>query len=466
MSAIITTPFRVNNAAALITKVTSLLSTDKLFIAVGKSDPWPDSDATVAAPVDSYKDIAEFRKNIVAMKRVDGSNAGHVIPLVKFAQVPFKEWDPSDETNFTAGLVNGVQCLPAYCTVQSGSSYAVYKCVSSLKSSGGVPLAPSSPTAPSTTSYSSPQLVGGYLWAYMYTVSDSDGTFSRDFLPVPSGIQGTAYTALGNAGKIYGYRIKNAGAGYANGTFTVSPIGDGASAQATIVISGGVVTSASVSAGPLYGTGYTFARLVVPGTPSTVAVIEPLITPQFGHGYEPTIELGAYYASFGVSLAGAEDTDLPTSNDYRQMGLLLNPLNNSNAVITPSANGYASGQKSLTIPSFTGSLPADGILYQPSTGALAFLDSSTSTAVFFHQNYSTLVNFTAFAASSVVYVYPAGTTTIVGTTGTGSVGSFTPSAINTAEYKANSGTLLFVENRKRVSRDPSQTEEIKIIVQF
>lgn len=458
MSAIITSAFRINNAKNLVASVTN----DRLYITVGKSDTWPNSDNDVAVPVDSHQASSEFSMNVLAMKHVEGTGAALMIPIVRFALSPFKEWDPTDENNLIAGAVSGVQCLPSYCVVQSGSDYRVYKCIRARKVSGLI-AAPNDPTPPSTVSTDSPEDIGGYLWAYMFSATDSGTIFSRDFMPVPA----SDGNPKNNRGKIFGYKVKNGGLGYTNGTFDVTVMGDGTAAAGTATIAGGTVVSVAVkivSSAPQYGANYTNARVVLTGagTPTVPAEIVALLTPLNGHGFDPQQELGAYYAGFGVNLVGDEDPDLPVTNDYRQVGLLLNPTDHAGDVLTSE---YVAGQQHLSLTGVTGSIPMDGIIFQPTTGAKAFVDSYGSGNLYFHKNYSSLVNFIPFNGTDPIFVFAPGTTNTPND-GSGRVADASVSGINTAEFKYRSGDLLFMENRKRVTRADSQTEQIRLIIQF
>lgn len=78
------------------------------------------------------------------------------------------------------------------------------------------------------------------------------------------------------------------------------------------------------------GEGYTFATAnvainnnIVPSIDATFKVIVP---PHGGHGYDINQELGAYRIGISTMFANSENGSITTSNDFRRIGLLYNPL--------------------------------------------------------------------------------------------------------------------------------------------
>lgn len=433
MPAIITTPFRISNAAKLISSVVD----NQLYLTVGKSDDWASLDTVIVTPVDSQKTLEEAKLNIVAMRRVE--TAVHVIPRVNWTIAAFKEWDASDSTSFVSS--SSPALLPCYCV----NVDRVYKCVAAKKNAT-TGVIENSTTAPTHTSYGVITSVDGYSWAYISGILPEFDT--RVFVGISSDVDSGATAST--TGRIYGYRVVSGGTGYTNGS-AVTITGDGSGATATLTTSGGVIKTVSASG---LGTSYTKATVSVAG--GTGAVIEPLVAPALGFGYSPVNDLAAYYVGCSVELDGAESVDLTTDNDYRQIGLLLNPTDTDGDPIAVDGLGYASGLKSLSVPGPV-TIPVDSILYQASTGALAFVDTCDGTVIKYHQNYSSNVNFKAFAAAAVSH-YPIGGTPPGTSAG---VATLLP-----AEYKHGSGDLIFLENRRKVTRSDSQSEQVKVVIQF
>ena len=71
------------------------------------------------------------------------------------------------------------------------------------------------------------------------------------------------------------------------------------------------------------------------GTPSTSAVVTPIISPQYGHGANPVEELGGNMVMINSRLEFAEGSgDFPTDNDFRRIGLIQDPFSSGTTVAT------------------------------------------------------------------------------------------------------------------------------------
>lgn len=73
-----------------------------------------------------------------------------------------------------------------------------------------------------------------------------------------------------------------------------------------------------------YATAYVYSESVVPVTSNST--VRPIIGPYGGHGYDANNELGASKVCFSVTFNEDVDTNnLPSINDFRQVGVLSNP---------------------------------------------------------------------------------------------------------------------------------------------
>ena len=168
----------------------------------------------------------------------------------------------------------------------------------------------------------------GYKWKYMYTI---DAGLKRKFMdstwiPVPVGantpnpIQSSA-----GYGDIEVINMVNTGSGYdpANSTITVTITGDGSSAAGTAEVSNGAITNIVVTN---TGANYTYANVSVTSSSGSGASAIAPISPIGGHGFDPVSELGCGHVLFTCEFNGSEGGKIPVDIDYRQVGLLINPV--------------------------------------------------------------------------------------------------------------------------------------------
>ena len=267
--------------------------------------------------------------------------------------------------------------------------YNVYKCIRTGRDSdGNVVVSDDKPTGTSATALvsTSDSLAAsgrGYLWKYMYTIGASDTIkfVTNDFIPVKTiGAQtevigdsagfGSSATDDGSGqwdvennaidGGILHVKVNSGGAGYTQGNYTSVAInGDGSSGVCTVhVNASGNVSHVTVTTN---GSGYKRATINVDGisgigTPSTSAVVTPMISPQYGHGANPVEELGGNMVMINSRLEFAEGSgDFPTDNDFRRIGLIQDPFSSGTTVAT--GPNYAAYHK-MTL-SAVGSLAVD-----------------------------------------------------------------------------------------------------------
>ena len=166
------------------------------------------------------------------------------------------------------------------------------------------------------------------------------------------------------AGEIDTVVINSAGSGYNNGTYdNVAINGDGTGGRVSIVVDGGKIISAVTSG----GTGYTFGQISIGniqgiGT-GTAGEVDVIIPPPNGHGFDPTIELGAFRVMINAKLSYDEGAgDFPNDNDYRRIGLGTNPLTFGTSELLASLT--VSAKTVIFSPTFQGNYVPDEIITQ------------------------------------------------------------------------------------------------------
>lgn len=220
-----------------------------------------------------------------------------------------------------------------------------------------------------------------------------------------------AYATI-NAGEISTIRIPNIGTGYTEATANV------------------VVSSAATAAGAL-GSG---------------ASLRPIISPFGGHGFDPIYELGGFYVMMNARLEYDENNDFTVKNDFRKLGLIVNPLDKDGNLATSLT--YDNVYK-ITVSNPSASFSIDETVTGQTSGATGtVVDIDSGTGVL------RLVN--------TVGTFVDGETI----TGNSSAVSSSISSIAVPELTQNSGNIVYIENRQPIARAVDQIEDIKLTIQF
>lgn len=166
-----------------------------------------------------------------------------------------------------------------------------------------------------------------------------------------------------------------------------------------------------------------------------------------GHGADNVKELGAYFVGVNVRLEYDEGGKLSTANDFRKVGILINPylFGTTNAA---TANVYNQTTR-FTVSGATGVFAEDEIV-EGTTPA------DTARVVEYDQ------------ANNYLYVKLLSGTISTSDTITGDTTSFTAtvSAIQDAELEPSSGDIIYIENRTPTSRAADQIESLTTIIEF
>ena len=309
----------------------------------------------------------------------------------------------------------------------------------------------------------------------MYSLSASEQTnfLSTDFMHVSTD---STVAAAAVDGAIDTVLIKTAGSGGTNGSHTSVAIrGDGSSGACTVVVSGGAVTSVTVTTA---GTGYTFgyirnADIVSAGaTNLSGSELDVIIPPKGGHGKNAVEELGGHYAMMNTDFTGDESSnsgDFTTANDFRRVGLLLDPKTGGSAASATTLRGT----KAVKLSGTPGSFQVDEELNQATTGAVGKVVEYDSTnkilyyvqTRFNDEGIDSNGNQTAFSGGNAI---TGQTSSASGSPDTSSqtVDNIAfASGYNAGEIDADTD-VLYQENRSPITRASDQTENIKLIVEF
>jgi len=203
-----------------------------------------------------------------------------------------------------------------------------------------------------------------------------------------------------------------------------------------------------------------------------------IISPDDGHGFNVVTELGAHYVMSAITLTQAEGDDFTTGNDFRSVGIVVDPTTVGTSTVASSTTARQTYVVKLDTSS--GTFQSDEVITQASTGAVGKVVEWDSTlSLLYYQQES----FKGFGTNGTTggYVAFSGTNQITGATsaatGTTDGDTETVTLVNsntltltsgyaTPELQEYSGDIIYLENRKPIQRASDQTEDIKIIIEF
>ena len=485
MAAIITNKFRINNSKQFYESF-SEASAETYYLFIGRAHAWA-SDADVqgntiaegtdASPPTPNDDISsEFYNwdDMLGAKIIASSDVSYCIPR--------RNWTTGTtydmyEHNIGSGntSASGATNLWDSTFVVMNSAYAVYKCI---ENDG----ATASTTEPTSTSNSIFSTADGYRWKYMYSLTSAEtlNFMSTDFIHAST--DSTVSTAAVD-GALDTILVVAGGTSYTlstGSTITGIPIrGDGSSGVCSVTISAGAIASATVTTA---GTGYTYAYIrsadVVAGTNAagggSGCNLNVIIPPKAGHGYDALKELGAFYVMINKSLTGAEGTsDIGVTNDFRRIGLVRNPYNYGTTTVASATTRRQIF--AAVFSSVSGTFTADEEINQASTGAVGKVIEydSTNKILYWYQTRFPDVgtdsdgNSTAFSGANAITGQSSSAAATPNTSNSTTTNAVVfASGYSTPELVADSGDILYVEERSPITRASDQTENIKLIIEF
>ena len=469
MAAIITEHFRQHNAEQFHESFSEAAATT-YYLFIGKSSPFTTTtsggdDSSPPVPVDDVTTEHYKWDSMLAAKLISSSDVSFALPRRNWANsttYDMYEHDISSSNTTTSSATNLYASTFYFMT----SAYRVYKV---LDNNGGVAYSGSEPTSETSTPFE----LGGYRLQYMYKITTSEVTkfLTSDFMPVS-----TDTSVSGDAvdGALDVVRTV-AGSGYTNGTYYSPVDGDGANGIVKIVVSGGTIVKQGSAGTNMYtvGTGYRFANVDLTNVYSNTALstaanigsgtggsVQPIISPKGGHGKDAVHELGGHFVITNVKLEQNEGADFTVSNDFREVGLVKNPFNFGTTTVATASTARQTSKITLSGAPTT-AYQIDEKITQSVTGAVGKVVEFDSTNNIIYYQQEKYANYGLHANGNLVSF--SGTNVITGAT---SNGVATAATYATPELQPDSGKVIYVENRRPISRASDQTEDIKIVVEF
>jgi hypothetical protein len=464
-------------------------------------------------PLDNQREKRNLYDELIAAKRITDTFARTVIRRYNWdlvANPKFDMWKP----DYAATPGGGGQIGKSTATGQTSiadakfyvmnSSYEVFKCLYNGED-------PSNTTGQNATE--EPTTAGGnyasstglytettgakYIWKYMYTISTDDVLkfLSSDFLPIVLSTNASRQAVIAAAvdGAADVVLVEDAGSGLPSSqTLYTSIKGDGTGGVVEFVTNGsGTITSANIQA---RGSGYTYANVLfangnlfsdaglssaVTTGASAVGALEIVLPPEGGHGSDHETELNGKRVMTNIRLTYAEGSgDFPVDNDFRRIGIIADPFNFGTTTFSTAET--LSGLKAIKITGATADYSVDEKITQSVSGGTAngtvvswTLDSGSTT-----QGVLKYIQTTdAHTDQGVVRSFESSGNAIGGETSTASgtvntsynqalLGVTFSSGLATPEIENNSGDVIYVENRRLITRAPDQIEDIKLVIEF
>ena len=405
MSAIITEKFRQHNATQFYESFTEA-SKSTYYLFIGKSTAFTTatttgSDSSPPTPADAVGETEYYAwDSMLAAKNIASSDVTYALPRRNWTNGTIYDMykhNISSASTSTSGASNLYDSTFYFLT----SDNRVYKV---LDNNSGAAYSGSEPTSESTSSFA----LGGYVLKYIYSVTSAEAAkyLTTDYMPVSTD---STVSAAATDGKIESL-VVTAGSGYSNGTYYAAVYGDGTSqgtssgAIVRITVSGGAIASFGLTAGTdttihsggtgyTYGTvnldsGYTFSDTGLSSASAiggTGGAIEVMISPKNGHGYDAVVELGGHYVMSATTLTQAENDDITTANDFRQVGIVVDPTTYGTTTVASDATSRQTYVVKMS--SSSGTFEADEKITQGSTGSVGKVVEwdSTLSLLYFQQ---------------------------------------------------------------------------------
>jgi hypothetical protein len=500
MAAIITEKFRQSSAKSF----KDSFGTDKYYMFVGKSQPWTSegaaSDSLPPAPVDSVAPESYYWDDMLAAKLIGSINTTFAIPRRNYSTSSAFDMYRHD---VSGGTTTGN--YPSKTTSSSGASSVydstfyfltstnrVYKVLynGDQLQTGASNISGSEPTSEQTGPFWHD---ANYYLKYMYklTTSEVQNFLTTDFMPVTI----TANSAANRPVSVV--MVTSGGSSYPNGTFYTKVRGDGTTtAIIKLVVSGGTIQEfgdgATKTSMQNAGVGYSFAVVDLAGTNiysdntastlitgstlttwngATAGAITPIIEPTGGHGTDDVKELGGHYVMVQGKFEPS-DSDATQLNDFRRVGILKNP----NAGGSAASIATARTTNALKLAGTIGTVyQADELITQATTGAqgrVIEFDATNKILYYAQEKYAsygldTNKNLTPFSTNAAVVGGSSSASYAVDTGHSATTnGVVFVSGYASPELDRDSGEVIYVENRRAISRASDQTEDIKVVVEY
>lgn len=306
------------------------------------------------------------------------------------------------------------------------------------------------------------ETVDGYKWKYMYSIPTGlkNKFFTDKYMPV---IRDTIVFDNAKNGRIDIIKIINGGSGYyagssVNNYSVVNVTGDGTLANVSVDVVNGVIVDINILNG---GNNYTTATVTL-ADPLQQAIgntanLQAVISPQYGHGFDPQRELGGSSVMVSLDFDGDVEGNLPVQSDGTD---LIRQICIAKDVQYANGTFGTASYFPMYTQIITSNPPVDFVHNETVYVGASFATSTFSAKVaHFDSNTNTL-----YVNNIVGDISNIENETIYQKDSPSSFAKI----FNLIQPSINifSGEILFIENRAKITRNADQTESTKFVVEF
>lgn len=412
---------------------------NSLYLTIGRQLPWP-TEPIAPAPVDSMHQTKLLWDDMMYAKLITFNNLSLVVTRYN--------WTSGGTYTAYTDKQSNLPQSPFYIYT---SNNEVYKC---LANNNGQPSTVQPSGLGSAGNNYIQTMNDGYQWKYMLQVQPADIFLNNFYFGVPLTPPPNSLQAIIQAAAIPGsidvINVTASGQNYINNpqSFIVNITGDGAGANAYANVNHNQVQNIVMTN---RGSGYSYANVSFTDPNGTGATVTAIMPPIGGHGSEADTELCASTVMVSTVTANSELGYLTTSNEFREIGLLLNPLQyGSNTV---SSNAKCKVYTTMVVSGGVGTYSLNETVFQgtsinTSTFSGAVIDFDSIAGVI------TLNNIIGTPIlNGILYGLASGTQRYV-------------TNITNPDLKLFTGEFLQVDHEPPIQRNPNQQEMYQLILQF
>jgi hypothetical protein len=227
-------------------------------------------------------------------------------------------------------------------------------------------------------------------------------------------------------------------------------IGDGTGCVSNTFVSNGIVDKIELNN---FGKNYNYSNVIIYGT-GTNARARCIISPRFGHSFNPAEELGAHNVMINMDFNSDESDIISTDIKYRQYGFFVNPYKYNETSITNYSNAeLVISQTTNILLLDIGSFMENDFVYQGNA------DNPSFSGVICNITANNIVKLTNVKGTPIIG------NVLKGFTEETSSGK-TVFDVTYPEFIPYSGDVLYIKNVLPIQRTVDQIENIKFVIKF